>query len=388
MVQRMTGVMSGLRAYTGGGARALIDTINDGAFMQESSNATGMKGESWGTMESPQNYGFTSVVADAVKSAKGQIDESAEGFVSFMGGNRNFPVMGVMDDRRHRLFELAKDAAKGSTAMFGLKEWGQQLLNTEKGWFMTGNMEKDKDGNARPIKLQLVKNKNGQQQQQGQGGSSGGAGAKGFTTSGFPTIRKPDGRLVIQSASGVEFDVDEIPTPRADGGGGGGGSGGSSDSGSQQGGKKKGQKTLHKEESDTFHEISPDHHHLQRGQGNHKVQDKKIINYYQDETKSNMVDDRHSHIRYVGNRIFVDEQGCWTTKAIQIKPDPDQSAATILAWEQRQERFRADNNPLPALISSTAPQDIDAWLSNNVNDLDQARALLGHVIKYLASHHA
>jgi hypothetical protein len=53
-------------------------------------------------IEAPQNYGFTSVVRKAIMDATGKITSSAEGFVSFMGGNRSFPVMGIMDDRRYR----------------------------------------------------------------------------------------------------------------------------------------------------------------------------------------------------------------------------------------------------------------------------------------------
>ena len=63
-------------------------------------NGSGMKGEAFSGSkdgkfkgpESPQNYGFTSVVADAKKGKDGQIEQSAEGFMSFMGGNRSFPV--------------------------------------------------------------------------------------------------------------------------------------------------------------------------------------------------------------------------------------------------------------------------------------------------------
>src|SRR6516162_3644873 len=197
------------RGYTSGGARTLVDTIADEHLMQESTNSQGMKGESWPTCESPQNYGFTSVVADARKSGNpGKIQQCAEGFMSFIGGNRNFPVMAMMDDRRHRLINLAKDAAKGASALFGLKEWGQQFLNTDTGMFMTGNTEK-------LLKFALVDNQNGQSQQ-----SSGGGAASRFAPISEHlrkrgAIRRADGRIVIPSPSGVEFDVEEfIVDPR------------------------------------------------------------------------------------------------------------------------------------------------------------------------------
>jgi phage gp45-like len=252
-----------------------------------------MKGEAHEGIEAPQNYGFTSVVADATKGKDGQIEQGAEGFMSFIGGSRSFPVCGIMDDRRHRLLNLAKDAAKGAVAMFGLKDWGQQFLITDDGIHMTGNKEKK-------IRFQLVENNNKQQQQSG-GGQSAGTHAAG-----------------------------------------GNGAGGDQQSGGQQQNKPTGQKSLHKQEAKTFHEISEEAQHLARGDGHHKISDKKIINYYKDETKSNQVDDRHSHIRYGDNRIFSDTSGCWSTVAIAVKPDPDQSAATLAAWEERQAAFRAD----------------------------------------------
>jgi len=89
------------RSYDSGGARATIDKVNDDSMMQEMSGNF-MKGESGSEIESPQNYGFSSVVRPAKKGQDGQIEESAEGFISFMGGNRSFPVCGVMDDRRYR----------------------------------------------------------------------------------------------------------------------------------------------------------------------------------------------------------------------------------------------------------------------------------------------
>ena len=92
-----------------------------------------------------------------------------EMIINFMGGNRSFPMAGAMDDRRHRLFNLAQDAAKGATAMFGLREWGQQFLNTNDGMYMTGNTQNK-------IRMALVENQNNQQAPQQQGsGSSGGA---------------------------------------------------------------------------------------------------------------------------------------------------------------------------------------------------------------------
>jgi phage gp45-like len=79
--------------------------VDDGKMMQES-NGNFMANEQRSGIEAPQNYGFTSTVRKAIKDAQGKITSSAEGFVSFMGGNRSFPVMGIMDDRRYRPMSL------------------------------------------------------------------------------------------------------------------------------------------------------------------------------------------------------------------------------------------------------------------------------------------
>ena len=89
MVYRHTPLASAMRGYTAGGSRASIGPIDDSKLMQETNNCQGMRGESWGRMEAPQNYGFTSVTADPDEDEKtGMRKDSAEGMVSFMGGNR------------------------------------------------------------------------------------------------------------------------------------------------------------------------------------------------------------------------------------------------------------------------------------------------------------
>jgi len=364
MVHRQTGSGSGFRAYSGGGGRALISSVDDSSLMQ-TMNGSGMKGESFsgskdGSVkgpESPQNYGFTSVVAAASKAANGLIKQSAEGFMSFMGGNRSFPVMGIMDDRRHRLKNLIKDAAEGSVAVHGLKEWGQQFLITDNGMFMTGNKGKtqskgggqggggagqlsasqqaaaggsgggSQEGENFKIRFQLVENQNGKKQTQ-----QSGAGAPKLARS-------------FRSKSGVEFDIetfeyvlDQRAAKAGESGGGGNGAGGDS-GGGETSSKPTGQKTLHKEESDTFHEITSEHQHLQRGQGNNRVKDKEIMAYYKDDKISSRVTDKHVHIRFEDFRIFVDEQGCWSTKPIQIKDDIDGSGARsskppVYQWDE------------------------------------------------------
>ena len=166
-MHRSTPIQASFRGYTSGGARTIIDKADDSKLMQEM-GGNFMKGETRQKVESPQNYGFTSVVMDADKGQDGQISGSAEGFISFMGGNRSFPVCTVMDDRRHRL----KGLDKGDTAMYRTKDDKQQFHLTTDGGFWSAPQDKT-------ARMQLVvkSQQQGQQQsgqQQGQQSGQGG----------------------------------------------------------------------------------------------------------------------------------------------------------------------------------------------------------------------
>lgn len=204
MVHRTVPSQGAYYGYTGGGCRSIVPEVNDKTLMQEANNATGMKGESWPNFEAPQNYGFSSVCADADKGKDGAM-MGAEAFISFMGSNRSFPVAGVMDDRRHRL----KGLGKGSSAMFGLKDWGQQFLIHEDGMTMSGNT-------GRKIRLQLVANKNQKQQQQAptgaqatqqaaDGGGSGGGGTEGQQQQDANGLPKPTGQETLHGESSSAY---------------------------------------------------------------------------------------------------------------------------------------------------------------------------------------
>ena len=152
-MHRATPLMSSFRAYVAGGARATIPEVDDKKLMQES-QGNAMVNEARKAIESPQNFGFTSVVMDATKDAMGRIQSCAESFMQFMGGNRSFPVFGNMDDRRHRLKELEK----GDTAFFGtVGRMLQSHLNAD-GMFHTAPRDKT-------VRMQLV-DKDSQNDQQ------------------------------------------------------------------------------------------------------------------------------------------------------------------------------------------------------------------------------
>jgi phage gp45-like len=128
-MHRQTPLTAGFVGYSGGGARTLIDTIDDGKMMQEM-KGTMMFGEARDRVESPQNYGFSSVVLPAKKGKDGQIEESAEGFMSFIGGNRSFSICAIMDDRRHRPYNMKP----GENAQYD--DLGQMTLLRRTGLYM------------------------------------------------------------------------------------------------------------------------------------------------------------------------------------------------------------------------------------------------------------
>ena len=97
-MHRATPLNTSIRSYTAGGSRSVVDKVDDEKLMQEM-GGNFMANETRSEVESPQNYGFTSVVFDAEKDKDGKVKASAETFIGFMGGNRSFPVAGPMDDR-------------------------------------------------------------------------------------------------------------------------------------------------------------------------------------------------------------------------------------------------------------------------------------------------
>jgi phage gp45-like len=157
-----TPLNTSLRSYTAGGARGVVDKVDDSKLMQEM-GGNFMANETRSSVESPQNYGFTSVVFDSEKDGQGNIKSSAEHFTSFMGGSRSFPVA-IMDDRRHRLYKLEK----GDTAMFRGRGDKQQLHMTQDGGFWTAPQDKT-------VRMQLLaedSDSNSTMQSQGSAGSA------------------------------------------------------------------------------------------------------------------------------------------------------------------------------------------------------------------------
>jgi phage gp45-like len=163
-MHRATPANTSFRAYSAGGARAIVSSIDDNKLMKEM-GGNFMKSESRTKIESPQNYGWSSVTFDPDQEQSGGQGGGSgpETFISFMGGNRSFPVAGPIDDRRHRL----KGLDKGDVGMFRGKDDAQQFLLLEKGNFMS--MREDKK-----FRFALVPDKREQQSSGGQQGQQKG----------------------------------------------------------------------------------------------------------------------------------------------------------------------------------------------------------------------
>jgi phage gp45-like len=205
-MHRATPLNSSFRAFTGGGTRGIVHEADDTKLLQEM-KANFMVNETREAIESPQNYGFTSVVFDAEKDMMGKVQAAAEHFTSFLGGNRTLPVS-IMDDRRHRLYKLDK----GDTAMFRGRGDKQQFHLTQDGGFWTAPQDKT-------VRMSLIpenSESNSTQQSAGAGGAGGGTGGPSVTA--------------------------------ADAGTGGGAATGT---GQQQGQQKKGQEAVYKKAKDS-----------------------------------------------------------------------------------------------------------------------------------------
>lgn len=173
-MHRQTPLTSAFTGYVSGGARALIDTIDDGKLMQQMKGL--MMGESREGVESPQNYGFSSVVRAATKDASGLIQDCAEGFMSYFGGCRTSNFCAIMDDRRYRPLGLKQ----GENTQYD--DLGQMTLLRRTGLYL----------------LSLDGPDDSQQSSSSGGGgsstagvldSSGGSGGSGQTVNRFVSVR-------------------------------------------------------------------------------------------------------------------------------------------------------------------------------------------------------
>jgi phage gp45-like len=199
-MHRATPSNTSFRSYVAGGARTTVSKMDDSKLMQEAT-ANFMKGETRSAIESPQNYGFTS--ANFGEDDSG----SAESAVHFMGGNRSFPVMGPVDDRRHRL----KGLGEGDTAMHRGKDDAMQIHLTSDGMYHSA---------PQMVRCQLVPAGSSAsappQQQQPQatqldgGGGNGGGGQQDQQSQ-----NKPSGQQAVAGAGADSSDFMHVKSAEA-----------------------------------------------------------------------------------------------------------------------------------------------------------------------------
>ena len=131
-MHRQTPLTAGFVGYSGGGSRTLIHEVDDSTNMQQMKGSM-MFGEAREKVESPQNYGFSSVVRPATKDKDGNVQDCAEGFMSYFGGNRTGSFCAVMDDRRYRPMGLKP----GENAQYD--DVGQMTLLRRTGVYLLSN---------------------------------------------------------------------------------------------------------------------------------------------------------------------------------------------------------------------------------------------------------
>jgi hypothetical protein len=305
-MHRSTPSNTAFRAFSGGGSRVLVDKADDDKQMQEGNKCQGQHSEQWNNMEAPQNYGFTSVVHPADKNDDGQIESSAEGHVSFAGGNRSFPIMGNMDDRRHRM----KEAKPGDSGMNRGAKDRQQFHMTKDANYMTCR-------NDRKQRMALVPKE--EEKKEGGGGRSGAA-ARAFQFS----VSALAGEHITPSEAEARALGSTSPEAMAVADGGGGSSGGAA--GGKGGGKEKlkGQKPAFEdnEKSDIAFEQNGKENFHQHGQYYSSTRGgSDVSNYYENRKKSSQATENHVHMRYEDFKIWVDKEGHWSEMPIMQKKD-------------------------------------------------------------------
>ena len=173
-------------------------------------------------------------------------------------GSHSHPVVLAIDDRRHRLKELEA----GDNALHRLQDDRQQFLMHKEGTYLSTRDDKT-------MRIALVPKPDDQQQgggEQTRGGSTGGGEKKK---------------------------------------------------------KEKGQKSARDDnlKSQVYIDQSAAVTDVGHGQHHAAVRGSDASTYNQDRKRSTQVTNEHSHLRTMDNRIFTDEQGCWSETPIQVKKD-------------------------------------------------------------------
>jgi hypothetical protein len=313
-MHRQTPLTAGFVGYTSGGARALIDTIDDSKMMQQMKGS--MMGEAREKVESPQNYGFSSVVRPATKGSDGQIQDCAEGFMSYFGGNRSSNFCAVMDDRRYRPMGLkpGENAQYDDIAqMTLLRRTGVYLLsndNPEDNQSQSGaapgqHAASGGSGQStqRMVSLRHVEKKKQDRPKRGGGGQSGSSGG-GSSSSAPGALASSGGASSGQSAQNYKHEGETV--------------------------NNEVRVTKAKVEVYTGDKVVATYDKQANtwtinesgGAFSVIIKGDRITCQYKDNDHSMRVDQSHVHIKFGGNVIWCDAGGCWSSVPIQLAPDP------------------------------------------------------------------
>ena len=232
-MHRATPRTTSLRAFSSGGSRALVDTIDDNSLMQAMS-VNMMNSESRTGVEAGQNYGHTSVNFKADKDASGKITMCSETTFNYMGGNRAHPMAGNLDDRRHRLRGLSE----GDSAVHRGKDDDMQIHLAGDGMYHSA---------PQMVRLQLVPSGSGKANPPQSKPQASQAKQSLYAKHGPHIEARLWAGLEPELQQQLEIELDRLEgRPRIEaraGNGGGGGSGGGGQQGQQQN-KPTGQKAV------------------------------------------------------------------------------------------------------------------------------------------------
>jgi len=299
-----------------GTARATIREVDDDHLMQEVKKADVYHSETPSDFERWQMVGMTSVpIKQEEDPNQKQIKEenptedgdwnhnqpkgpAAEALMIYVGGSRSHPVA-LIDDRRVRPYgmsegEAANYAPDGSEQMVLFKENGTYIVSLD------GKSVKDpKSDKTRFVSLRHVNKKMQthkiEKKQGGQSGN-GSTGVQALEGSGGGTGQQQQQEKYKHEGDSVNTEV------RCD---------------------KNRIEFYNGDKLVGFYDKGANKWELFEVGGNLKliIDGSKIIGQYQDSKKSFRVDSTHAHIKFGDNAIFVDDGGCWSTMAIDIKPD-------------------------------------------------------------------
>ena len=233
---------------------------------------------------------------------------SAEGYINYNGGNQNHPFASPPSDPRHQLILQDKQDQQqgGQQGGVGQSTGGQS----------GSGQQEDNGGREGDVVMYGLRSKTGPTQIHISNFDEGEGEGK----------LKPGAYVSTRTKNHIKLQLVEVKDDDESGGGGGGSTAGAMQTGGGQqagGGQNQGQRPLLKKKSETFVHITKDAITITRGNCSVIVEGDKITCQHGDKTKSMVVDSSHTHIKHGSNAIFVDNAGCWSTKQIEIKADPD-----------------------------------------------------------------